>query len=60
MFTGKPILYAINLGNKPLVEANGGISGDAENLDAIADGILKFYNFFPEQKIKLRENGEIF
>jgi len=60
MFAGKPILYAINLGNKPLVEANGGISGDAENSDAIADGILKFYNFFPEQKIKLGENGEIF
>jgi glycosyltransferase involved in cell wall biosynthesis len=58
MYAGKPILYAINSGNKPVEEANCGISVDAENPDAIANGILKLYNLSQEERSKLGENGK--
>jgi len=58
MYAGKPILYAINSGNKPVEEANCGISVDAENPDAIANGILKLYNLSQEGRKKLVENGK--
>ena len=58
MYAGKPILYAINSGNRPVEEANCGISVDAENPDAIANGILKLYNLSQEERSKLGENGK--
>jgi glycosyltransferase involved in cell wall biosynthesis len=58
MYAGKPILYAINSGNKPVEEANCGISVDAENPDAIANGILKLYNLSQEERSKLGKNGK--
>jgi glycosyltransferase involved in cell wall biosynthesis len=58
MYTGKPILYAINSGNRPVEEANCGISVDAENPDAFANGILKLYNLSQEERSKLGENGK--
>jgi len=58
MYAGKPILYAINSGNRPVEEANCGISVDAENPDAIANGILKLYNLAQEERSKLGENGK--
>jgi glycosyltransferase involved in cell wall biosynthesis len=58
MYAGKPILYAINSGNRPVEEANCGISVDAENPDAIANGILKLYNLSQEERKKLGENGK--
>jgi glycosyltransferase involved in cell wall biosynthesis len=58
MYAGKPILYAINSGNRPVEEANCGISVDAENSDAIANGILKLYNLSREERKKLGDNGK--
>jgi len=58
MYAGKPILYAINSSNKPVEEANCGISVAAENPHAIADGIMKLYSLTPEQRKKLGENGK--
>ncbi len=58
MYAGKPILYAINSGNRPVEEANCGASVDAENPDAIANGILKLYNLSQEERSKLGENGK--
>jgi glycosyltransferase involved in cell wall biosynthesis len=60
MFSEKPILYAINSGNKPIEEANCGITVDAENPDAIVNGILKLYNLSQEERNKLGENGKEF
>lgn len=45
MYSGKPILYAIESGKSNIVKiANCGLSIKAENSEAIADGILKIYN----------------
>jgi len=58
MYAGKPILYAINSGNRPVEEANCGMSVDAENPDAIANVILKLYILSQEERSKLGENGK--
>ena len=59
MFSGKPILYAINSGQNNIVQiANCGITVKAENPEAIADGIMKLYNMSKEERKKLGENGK--
>ncbi len=57
MILGKPIVYSINSGNKPVDEANAGVTVEAENPKAIADGILKLYRMSPEERKRLGENG---
>ncbi len=59
MFSGKPILYAINSGQNNIVQiANCGITVKAENPEAIVDGIMKLYNMSKEERKKLGENGK--
>jgi len=57
MFAAKPIIYAINSGNKPVDEAKCGISVEAENSQAIAKAIIKLYKLSPEERKILGENG---
>jgi len=58
MMAAKPILYAINSGNKPVEEANCGISAEAENPDAIAEGIMKLHDMSKEDREKMGQNGK--
>ena len=58
MYSGKPILWAINSSNDFAKEANCGISVEAENPDAIAKGIMKFYKMAPEEREHLGMNGK--
>ena len=58
MFSSKPIIYSINSGNKPVDDANCGITVEAENPEAIADAILKLYNMTEEQRNTLGKNGK--
>jgi len=58
MMAAKPILYAINSGNKPVEEANCGISAEAENPDSIAEGIMKLHDMSKEDREKMGQNGK--
>jgi len=61
MYSGKPIVYAINSGKNNIVDlAECGISVEAENPKSIADGILKLYKMPVEKRVKLGRNGKFF
>jgi glycosyltransferase involved in cell wall biosynthesis len=60
MYSAKPILHSYSGEDDLIKEANCGISVDAENLDAIVNGILKLYNLSQEERSKLGENGKEF
>ncbi len=54
MYSGKPIIYAIDSGKKNSIVdiAQCGITVEAQNPDAIAKGILKLYNMPLEERKK--------
>ena len=59
MYSEKPILYAINSGKNNIVDlAKCGVSVEAENPQAIAEGIIKLYNMDEKTRKKLGENGK--
>jgi glycosyltransferase involved in cell wall biosynthesis len=58
MYSAKPILHSYSGEGDLIKEANCGISVDAENPDAIAEGILKLYNLSQEERNKLGKNGK--
>ncbi|WP_457641497.1 glycosyltransferase family 4 protein [Persephonella sp.] len=60
MYSGKPILYAINSGNKPVEEARCGISAESENPESIAEGILKLYKMPEEERQTMGERGKAY
>jgi glycosyltransferase involved in cell wall biosynthesis len=60
MFSGKPIIYAVDSGNKPVDEAKCGISVEPENPKAIAEGILKLYNLPKEHLMRKGASGKNF
>lgn len=58
MFAGKPIVYAIDSGKSNIVQiANCGISVEAENPQAIADGIMRLYKMSKQERAKMGQNG---
>ncbi|MBD3842095.1 MAG: glycosyltransferase family 4 protein [Campylobacterales bacterium] len=59
MYSGKSILYAIESGESNIVKiSNCGLSIEAENPKAIADGIIKLYEMNKEERVKMGENGK--
>ena len=59
MYSGKPILYAIDSGEANIVNLyNCGITVEPENEKAIADGILKLFNIPKEERELMGENGK--
>ena len=58
MLAGKPILHSTNVINDIVKIANCGISVEAENPQAVANGILKFYNMSESQRKILGKNGK--
>ena len=53
----KPVLFASNAANNPIREAKAGISVPAENPDAVAVAIMKFYTMPKEQMMQFGQNG---
>jgi len=59
MFSGKPVVYAIDSGNINVVDiAKCGVSVEAENAEAIASGILKLYGMSAREQFQIGENGK--
>ncbi|NMB92374.1 MAG: glycosyltransferase family 4 protein [Parcubacteria group bacterium] len=58
MYSVKPILHSINTKDDLIVKAKCGISVEAENPKAIAEGILNFYNMSKEEREKMGQNGK--
>lgn len=56
--SAKPVLYAIDSGNKPVDDSNSGISVNAENPDKIAEAILKFKSMPLEKLKEMGQNGK--
>lgn len=57
MYSGKPILNAFSGGGDIVQIAKCGISVEAQNPQAIADGILKFYKMAENKRKELGANG---
>ncbi len=58
MYSEKPILYAIESGKNIVDVADCGISVEAQNPQAITNGILKLYNMDQEKREQLGQNGK--
>lgn len=57
MMSGKPILYAVDAPNNFIKDYSCGISVEAENADALADGINKLINMSIEERNIMGKNG---
>lgn len=57
MMSERPILYAVAAPNNYIAEYNCGVSVEAENINALRDGILCLYHMNPEQRERLGKNG---
>lgn len=58
MYCAKPILYAINSGSfKPISEINAGFNIEAENSQAIVDGVMKLYSMSEKERNQMGENA---
>lgn len=60
MYSGKPILHAYSGKGDLVAIANAGITVEAENPDAIAKGILKFYNMPKDERSNLGKNAKAY
>lgn len=58
MYSGKPILHAINTKNDIVSLANCGLTVEAENHEAIARGIIELYKMSPQKRNSLGQNGK--
>jgi glycosyltransferase involved in cell wall biosynthesis len=59
MYSSKPIVYAIESGESNIVKlTNCGVNVEAQNPQAIADGISELFNMTKEQRNKLGKNGK--
>jgi glycosyltransferase involved in cell wall biosynthesis len=57
MLAGRPVIWAIESGNRPVDEAQCGISVEAEDPESIADGIRRLSALPPADLRRLGENG---
>ena len=57
MMSGKPILYAVDAPNNYINEYSCGITVEAENTDALIEGIKKMLDFSEEERRRMGENG---
>ncbi len=58
MYSGKPIIQAIEAGNDIVSDANCGISIESENPQALANAILKIYLLSQEEREKMGNNAK--
>ena len=57
MMSGKPILYAVDAPNNYIRDYNCGISVEAENADALAEGMRQMLALTEDERKKLGQNG---
>lgn len=57
MMSGKPLLYAVDAPNNFALEYDCGVSVEAENTEALAEGIKTIVKMSPERRRKMGENG---
>jgi len=57
MLSEKPIIYAVNSGNNPVKEFQCGVTVEAENPKAIAEGILKLYKMTEKERREMGKRG---
>lgn len=58
LYSGKPILYAIDSGAyKPVEDAGAGLQIEPENPQALADAVLKLYQLPEAERKQMGENG---
>lgn len=57
MMSGKPILYAVDAPNNFIKDYSCGISVEAENADALADGIKQLLSLSPEERFQMGKSG---
>ena len=60
LYSGKPIIQAINAGNDLVKESGAGISVEPANPQKIADAILQLYHMSAVERNKMGENGRKF
>ena len=58
MFSGTPILQSIDIKDDIVEKSNCGVCVEAENSNAIADGIINLYKMDDSQRISLGKNGK--
>lgn len=57
MYSGRPIIYAIDSGNKPVDDAKCGITIESASAKALADAVLLLKNMPDDQRRLMGENG---
>lgn len=57
MMSAKPILYAVEAPNNYIREYQCGVSVEAQNSEALREGILKIYNMTCEERATMGQNG---
>lgn len=60
MMAGKPVIHSITAGNDLVKEADCGISVPAEDIDAIAEAIVKMKNLSEQERIEMGKRGKAF
>ncbi len=57
MMASKPIMHSVTAGNDPVADAGCGLSVEAANPKAIADGIMKLASLTDEERKRLGQKG---
>ncbi|WP_294143632.1 glycosyltransferase family 4 protein [uncultured Clostridium sp.] len=58
MMSGKPILYAVDAPNNYIMQYHCGISVEAENVEALSEGICALHELPEEERKKMGMNGK--
>jgi len=59
-YAGKPVLHSYSGASDPVEQAGAGVTVDAENAQAIVDGVKMLYAMNPEEMRRFGENGRQF
>jgi glycosyltransferase involved in cell wall biosynthesis len=57
MYSGKPVIWAVNTGHDIVNDAHCGFTVEPENPDLLAEGIIKLYKMSKEDRQLLGKNG---
>ncbi len=60
MYSGRPILQAIEAGHDPVGEAGCGLSVEPDNSAAVAEAVMRFYRMTPQMRNAMGERGRQF
>jgi glycosyltransferase involved in cell wall biosynthesis len=60
MYAAKPIVYSIDSGNRPVDDAQCGISVKSEDPQAVAAAIMRLYSLPAEERRRMGDNGRTY